>query len=205
MFRPLPYFVLACALTVACGGGSSPTSPTPPATTTPPPATTASLSGSVSSSTGGPVTGATVTIADGSNAGRSTTTSSTGTYRFDNLTPSNGNVIVRASGFEDNGNGLFITGSASLNFTLRAIFFNITGSRNSVIDLPRRNTRVQIFGRWNGSGTSNFIVRYVGGFSIVNAILRDSNPYQGTHAITGGPIEIVSSDNIIEWRFTEVQ
>lgn len=205
MSRSLPLFVVLCAFSIACGGGSSPTSPTPPANSTPPPNTTASLAGTVTSSTGGGVPGAVVTIADGVNAGRSTTTSSTGTYRFDNLTAGNGNVFARASGFEDGGNGLFITGSASLNFTLRAIFFNITGGRNSVIDLPRRNTRMQVFGRWNGSGTSNFIVRHVGGSGIVNAILRDSNPYQGVHTTTGGPIEIVSSDNITEWRFTEVQ
>lgn len=204
MTRTFTILLFAAVLTTACGGGSSPTSPTPPANNTPAPVAT-SLSGTVTSSTGGGVPGAVVTITDGVNAGRSATTGTTGTYRIDGLTAANGNVFARAAGFDESGSGLFITGAASQNFVLRAIFFNITGARNSVIDLPRRSTRVQIFGRWNGRGTSNFIVRYVGGFSIVNAILRDANPYTGTHAITGGPIEIISSDNIDEWRFTEVQ
>ena len=39
----------------------------------------------------------------------------------------------------------------------------------------------------------------------MNAILREANPYEGVHTTTGGPIEITSSENIIEWRFTEVQ
>lgn len=199
-----PAVLFVAALAAACGGGSSPTSPTPPVNNPPAPVAT-SLSGTVTSSTGGGVPGAVVTITDGVNAGKSATTGTTGTYRIDGLTAANANVFARATGFDESGSGLFITGSASQNFVLRAIFFNISGARNSVIDLPRRSTRVQIFGRWNGRGTSNFIVRYVGGFSIVNAILRDANPYQGTHAITGGPLEIISSDNIDEWRFTEVQ
>lgn len=192
----------AIALSGCTGSESSPTSPTPPAPPTP---VATSLSGTVSSSTGGTVPGAVVTISDGANAGRSATTATNGTYRIDGLTASNGNVLVRANGFEDNGNGTFLTGSTTMNFTLRAIFFNVTGRGNAVFDLPRRSTRMRIYGRWSGTGASNFIVRPVGGISLVNAILREQNPYEGTHTTSGGPIEIVSSENIIEWRFTEVQ
>lgn len=204
MTRTFTILLFAAVLTTACGGGSSPTSPTPPANNTPAPVAT-SLSGTVTSSTGGGVPGAVVTITDGVNAGRSATTGTTGTYRIDGLTAANGNVFARAVGFDESGSGLFITGSASQNFVLRAIFFNVTGRGNSVFDLPRRSTRVRIYGRWSGTGTSNFIVRPVGGSSLVNAILRNANPYEGVHSTTGGPIEITSSENIVEWRFTEVQ
>jgi len=207
MHGRLPVVLVASfvAIGAACngGGGSTPTSPTPP-TTTPPVATTASLSGTISSSTGGGVAGATVTITDGANGGRSTTTSTTGTYRFDGLTPSNGNVIATADGWEDNGNGLFITGNATLSMTLRAIPYSRAGSGNTVFDVPRRTTRIAVFARWNGNSTSNFILRHVGGFSIVNEILRNNNPYNGTHQTNGGRLEIIDSGNISEWRITEM-
>jgi hypothetical protein len=196
--------VVLASLIAGCNSSDGPSTPTAPTTPTAPAPVATSLSGTVTSSTGGPVPGASVTITDGSNAGRSTTTATNGTYRIDGLTASNGNVFARAGGFDDDGRGAFISGATTLNFTLRAIFFNISGARNSVIDLPRRSTRMIVFGRWSGTGTSNFIVRPVGGVSIVNAILRDANPYQGTHTTTGGPIEIISSENIVEWRFTEV-
>jgi hypothetical protein len=80
--------------------------------------------------------------------------------------------------------------------------FMRSGSGNSVFDMPTDVTRVRIYGHWNGRGTSNFIV-HIGGRSVVNAILRNGNPYEGVHLVTGGVVEIVSSENIDEWRFTE--
>jgi Abnormal spindle-like microcephaly-assoc'd, ASPM-SPD-2-Hydin len=80
--------------------------------------------------------------------------------------------------------------------------FEKRGSGNAVFDMPTSVRRVRIYGHWSGRGTSNFIV-HVGGDHIVNAILRDKNPYEGVHQVLGGVVEIVSSENIDDWRFTE--
>lgn len=80
--------------------------------------------------------------------------------------------------------------------------FSRTGSGNAVFDMPRGSLRMHIYGRWNGQGLSNFQVR-IGGRLVVNAVLREQNPYEGIHLVAGGVVEVVSSDNIEEWRFTE--
>lgn len=98
------------------------------------------------------------------------------------------------------------SGSNTKAITARGIRepFTRSGSGNFVFDMPTDVTRVRIFGRWSGNGTSNFIV-HIGGRGVVNAILRNGNPYEGVHLVTGGVVEIVSSENIVEWRFTEEQ
>jgi Abnormal spindle-like microcephaly-assoc'd, ASPM-SPD-2-Hydin len=110
----------------------------------------------------------------------------------------NGTLTVQAN-HTSGTNTIAISGTGAL--PPRELFTK-TGSGNSVFDMPTDVRRVRIFGRWSGAGTSNFIVR-VGGTSVVNAILRDRNPYEGTHLVTGGVVQITSSENIVEWRFTE--
>lgn len=73
--------VLVGLFAASCSGNSTAPSNTPPVTA-PPVVTTFTLSGTVTSSTGAAISGATVRIIDGANAGRSTTTSSTGAYSF---------------------------------------------------------------------------------------------------------------------------
>lgn len=192
-------FVLAC---VSCGGNrGTPTQPTPDPS--PPVPSIVSLTGVIAATPGsGRVSGATVRIGDGPNAGRSVTSNNTGEYRFDQLMPGNANVFASAAGFEENGGGVFINGTNTLNLTLTRHLWARTGARNDVFDMPTWVSRVRIYGRWDGRGTSNFAV-LVGGRLVVNAILRDRNPYDGVHLVTGGITEIRSSDNIVEWRFTE--
>jgi hypothetical protein len=81
------------------------------------PASKVSLIGVIASSTGQRITGATLRILDGPNAGRSTT-STNGDYRFDNLSVGNANLSARGSGLVELILGLFINGANSLNFTL---------------------------------------------------------------------------------------
>jgi hypothetical protein len=199
-------FVAFVILLAGCSGSdgpSTPTAPSAPSTPTPPAVTTVTLSGTVSSSTGAGVGGASVAITDGPNAGRSTTTSTNGAYSLGNLTPGTGFVYVRIAGWEEGGTNVALTANRTLPFTLKVIPYAASGAGNTVFDVPRRSTRVAVFARWNGNSTSNFILRHVDGGGIVNAILRNANPYNGTHQIDGGRLEIVSSENISEWRITE--
>jgi hypothetical protein len=65
------------------------------------------------------LSGATVVILDGTNAGRSTTTNSFGRYTFTGLTPANANLAARMGGYLESRSGLYIDGTATLDFALR--------------------------------------------------------------------------------------
>ncbi len=85
-----------------CGDSydGSPTTPSTPALV--------SMEGSVLAIVaieGAPIVGATVTILDGANAGRTATTDSEGQYQFQGLTQGNANFSVRAPGFLEQRNG----------------------------------------------------------------------------------------------------
>jgi PKD repeat protein len=66
------------------------------------------------------ISGATVLILDGANAGRSTTTNNFGRYTFTGLTPANANLSARAGGYFERRSGLYIDGTATLDFALMA-------------------------------------------------------------------------------------
>jgi Carboxypeptidase regulatory-like domain len=134
--RAVVMLSLAGALLAVACGGDTPASPSPtptvspapspaptpaPAPAPPPPAAPVaiSLSGTVLTPSGAPIAGATVTILDGSNGGRSTTASGAGAYRFDGLQSSNGNVSAKAAGYQESVRGMYIDGAATLNFTLQ--------------------------------------------------------------------------------------
>jgi Carboxypeptidase regulatory-like domain len=95
MQRPL--VVVACLgllAVIACGGSSSTPSPTTPT------ATTYTLSGTVTNATtAAPIAGATVTIGDGPNAGRSATTDGAGSFSITGLQSSGFTVTVAAAGY----------------------------------------------------------------------------------------------------------
>ena len=126
--------VLALALGVAgCGSSdsssSTPTSPTATPTPTPTPTTTtASLTGTVSNSSSEGISGATVTVLDGPEAGASVATNSSGVYTFDSLTTGNVNFSVTAALYRDSNGGVLIDGTNTLNFTLARLLVPIGGS-----------------------------------------------------------------------------
>ncbi|MCX6543847.1 MAG: carboxypeptidase regulatory-like domain-containing protein [Acidobacteria bacterium] len=76
-----------------------------------------SLTGVVRASDGLAVNAATVTVVDGPNAGRTTTTAN-GVYRFDNLIVGNANLSVNAAGYASAADGVYIDGVSTLDFTL---------------------------------------------------------------------------------------
>lgn len=197
--------VLACLLGVlSCGGdGGSPTNPTTPPPGGPPQQQSFALSGTVNAAPGGPISGATVRIADSANAGKSAQTDNAGRYTLSGLQQAGFTVEASAAGYITRAQGVTLTRDTTQNFTLLTVEpWTRSGAGNSVFDIPRYFNRVRIYGRWSGSGTSNFIVR-INGSTVVNAILRNQNPYEGVHINPGGVVEIRSSENIREWRFTE--
>jgi hypothetical protein len=94
--------------------------------------------------------------------------------------------------------------TAPINAQGQREIFQKRGSGSTVFDMPTSaaGMRIRVYAHWNGRGNSNFIVS-VGGRTAVNAILRDGNPYEALFLTGGGVVQITSSDNIDDWRFTE--
>ena len=188
---------------VACGGDSGGPGPSPTPTPTP---STFTLSGVVTNASNGQgVGGATVTVLDGPARNRSATTDGAGNYSIANISESGFTARAQAQYYTERSEGITLTGDRIQNFGLQPIaLFTRAGSGNAVFDMPPHVTRVRIFGRWNNRGTSNFLV-IIEGWPVVDAVLRDGNPYEGTHLTTGGETQIVNSENITQWSFTEVR
>jgi Carboxypeptidase regulatory-like domain/Fibronectin type III domain len=124
----------ACAflflfMTAACGGGDGTTTaptPTPAQTST---ANTFSLSGLVTNSADGTIiSGATVSIADGPNAGKATTTDGSGNYGFTGLQQAGFTVSVSASEYGSQSRGVTLTSNQTLSFQLTLTTFTLNGT-----------------------------------------------------------------------------
>jgi hypothetical protein len=108
------WVVLLLISASACGSRNTSTSPSPTPT-----ATTFSLSGTVTdNTTGSGISGATVTVVDGVNAGKSTTTSSSGSYSFTGLQPGGFTVTISASNYASQSKGVGVTSNQALSFQL---------------------------------------------------------------------------------------
>lgn len=112
--------VLALLGAVTCGGGGgAATNPTTPSTPTPPPVTTFTLSGQVTDSlTTIPIAGATVSVLDGTNAGKSTTTNSSGNYTLSGLQQSGFTIRATANDYVAAEKSLTLTANTTLSFQL---------------------------------------------------------------------------------------
>lgn len=198
-------FIGVALFCAACS--KSTTAPTTTTTTiTPPVATTFNLSGTVSSTSGGAINGATVRIVDGSNAGRSTTTSSAGSYSFTGLAVSGMTVNASATNYIATSRGVTLTSSQTVDFQLAPIpLFTRGGTGDTVFDMPTTVSRIRITGRYTAN-SSNFIVK-IGGRLIVNELLGtfwSMTTFDGTYLTTGGVVEITNSSGVA-WTFAEVR
>lgn len=114
-------------LLVACGGGGggNPAKPSAPSSPAPTPSpTTFTLNGKVTETAptaSTPIAGARVSIGDGPNAGRSTTTDASGNYTFASLERSGFTVTASANGYEPRSQGVDLTTNRTLNFELRSL------------------------------------------------------------------------------------
>ena len=97
--------------------------PSPAPAPAPPPAPiTVNLTGNVRSVSGLRLGGATVTVLDGANSGRTATADGNGAYRIADMQIANGNLVARAGGFFEDRRGIFVDGTSTLDFVLRANF-----------------------------------------------------------------------------------
>ena len=146
--------VLLVILASACSGGKSATSPSQTTTSTP---TTFTLSGQVTnSSSAAPISGATVTIADSVNAGKSVTTDSSGNYSFAGLQQAGFTINVTANGYASSSKGVTLTSNQTLSFQLVQQVFSFVGTWAGVIPNSAANGtggRVQLVLQSSNLGT----------------------------------------------------
>jgi hypothetical protein len=97
-----------------CGGSSSPSTPTPSVNLV----NTWNLTGTVSSSTGGGISGATVAVVDGPDAGKQATADTAGRYSFTGLVQAGFSVRATASSFTPVTRGVTLTANMVTDFQL---------------------------------------------------------------------------------------
>jgi hypothetical protein len=175
-------FLLAA---LACGGRNTTTSPTPTPSLTPTPSvTTFSLSGQVTDRTGGTgISGATVRIADGPNAGKSATTDASGNYSFIGLQQSGFTVTVSATNYASQAIGVTLTSNQTLPFRLNpppTPTFSLTGRvTDSTSSGPIPGAIVSINGRYTGTTDS------LGNYSVAGFLDAGGN-YNFTYVSANG-------------------
>lgn len=130
---------MTCAIISACGKSSSPTSPTPATTPAPAPVSTpapggpapapagVTLSGLVTSASGGPVGSARVDITAGASSGQTTTTDTSGRYTLANLSSGAATVRITAVGFVAQSTDIDIATTSVANVTLAPMPFQSHG------------------------------------------------------------------------------
>jgi hypothetical protein len=206
-------FVLVLAVVIGGCDGTSPTAPTPQA-----PPTLYTITGTVNSGGGGGIAGAAVTVSDGPNAGKSTTTDVVGRYMLGGLTFANFTVTVSANGFNGvSRGGILMAGitTATADFALLpSAVFSRSGSGDNDVDVPSHVSRVRVDANYPGScqrfmlqnvppiGPTQFLVNVIIGTC---SAADTRSPFTGTYPITGGGnIEIVSSTDVA-WIVAEVR
>ena len=133
---------LAClALSlVACDGQSAPPAPSVNPPTPPSVILLYTVMGTVSNaSTGAPIANATVRVADGPNAGLTTTTDTSGAYRLIGLTFAGFSVSVNAAGFASQSRGVLLTAgtlTTTANFSLTPQNFSGTWNGTTSQGVP---------------------------------------------------------------------
>jgi hypothetical protein len=201
----------------SCGSSKPPTAPSNPSV---------SLFGTVAAEGGARLSGATVRIGDGVNAGQSTT-NERGEYRFGGLVASNGNVSVIADGYDAVIRSIYIDGRQPLDFTLRpSVPWSKAGIGSAVFDMPTYVKRVQVIGTSTGV-RSDFRVA-AGGCSILDealgtGVLTDINGFtyplstrhEATYSVPASTpvlpvrssvtVEIMDSAGGVSWSMTEVR
>lgn len=194
--------VVALLCLVSCGSDSSP-SPSPSPTPQP---STLTLSGRVTDQAGAPLGGATVTVQDGANQGKSAGTDGSGHYSLAGLSAGGFTAKATKQYYQPDARGVTLTANGTQDFAIGYIPpFTVSGTGDTVFDLPRSLSRVHIVGDYTKRG-SNFIV-WIDGDLVVNEIIGtawESTHFEGTYLTGGGTVQIEKSSGV-RWTFTEVR
>jgi hypothetical protein len=113
MMRALFALVLGCSL-ASCGGSSSPTTATPPVNLV----NIWNLTGTVSSSTGVGISGATVAVLDGPDLGKQATADTAGRYSLTGLQQAGFSVRASASSYTSMTRGVTLNANMVVDFQL---------------------------------------------------------------------------------------
>jgi hypothetical protein len=215
--------VLFVILASACGANST-TSPSPTTTSTTSTATTFTLSGQVTNSaSAAPVSGATVSIADSVNAGKSVTTDGSGNYSFTGLQQAGFTVNVTASGYGSSSKGVTLTSNQTLSFQLVQQVFSFVGTWAGVIPNNAANGtggRVQLVlqtsnlgtftlfpGAGSPCGVASLQITFTANFSTGQFTISGSSPVTGrtvsaTSAVGTVAISAGTSCSVINTTWT---
>lgn len=180
--RGVPPVALAVCLS-ACGGGTT----TPTAASPPPPAPTYALSGLVTdSATSAGISGATVSITDGPNAGKSATAGATGSYTIAGLQPGGFTASAAAGPYVPSGQGVTLASNQTLNFALarQSLEGSWTGTTATQPGSPVASAARAITFRVNGANALTALTLF---FQIVPASGSACQAYQATVVGTGTP------------------
>jgi hypothetical protein len=119
------------------------------------PAPSYSIGGTVRNSAGEPISGATVTIVTGPFAGKSTTTTPSGTYVLGDLHPSSFTVSVSSNNYISQSASVTLKSNQVLDFGLGPVgSFSITGTVRDASFRPIVNANVTIVGGPNNGRTT---------------------------------------------------
>jgi len=200
-----------CLLSTACGSSSS-TAPTPTPTPAGPTLQSVALSAAFTSLKLKGQTTPILATGTFSNGSTQNVTATCTNWQSDNVTVltvnSAGIMTAQGSGSSTvttTCQGVFARGLATLTL-LPEQLFTLSGTGNTVFDLPTYLTRIHITGRLIASSSSNFIVK-IAGRLIVNDLLGNAFGTlvsDGTYLTSGGAVEITNSTNV-SWTFTEVR
>ena len=169
--------VLLVTLAWACSGSKGTlTSPSP----TTNPTTTFLLSGRVTNQfTGAAISGATVSVVDGPNAGKATTADSSGIYNFAALQQARFAVTASAANYLSVSQSVTLTSTQALNFPLQPLLIalSVTGRvTDAVTAAPIAGATVSIDGR-TAAGTDN-----AGNYAVTGQVYFDIGNRDFTYA-----------------------
>lgn len=194
--------VLGGLIALLSCGGKSPTQPSGP-----PAPSTFTLSGRVTSVTGSPISGASVRVMDGVNAGKTGTSDSGGAYSLPGLQPSGFTATASATNYISESRGVNLVSNQVVDFPLTPVPpFSRSGVGDTVFDLPSTITRIRITAVYTRA-SSNFIVK-IAGRLIVNELLGtfwNQTSFSGTYLIAGGGVVEITDSSGVAWSFTEVR
>lgn len=214
MTRSAPAWIMVgVVLVAACNKSNSPTAPSPtpvaPAPTpTAPTITRFNLWGFVKNATTGQnVAGARITLASTAAQTNVTTTANGDGYYIAEGVGVGGPYTVTIDADRHNRfteSGVMLAQDVPRDWRIQP-FWTMSGTGNTVFDMPRSVSRVRIRGRWLQRDTSNFIV-YISDRLVLNEILRQSLTYEGVHQVPAGSyvVRIENSSQIV-WEFIQEQ